>query len=216
MKKILFFIILSVIILSCQNNGKPKEATKMETMEEKYDNACKKAALSPQTVDTVFMGLTFGMSEKQAMSHLRKLLKDGKLEDNFGSLTYTLTFGEKSARARISLSYFQDKLYEVSLNFYEMTAGGTSVFVPMDGKYLIQPARSAFTHKVNTTKDKYSSYQYNLSGIGWMFCFIKDNLIVEFSPLGRMSYTNAPVERAKKIFEAKQKAKKSKQTMSDL
>ena len=48
------------------------------------------------------------------------------------------------------------------------------------------------------------------------FCFVKDNLIVEFSPLGRMSYTNAPVERAKKIFEAKQKAKKSKQTMSDL
>ena len=67
--KNVFFIILSVIILSCQNNGKPKEATKTETMEEKYDNACKKAALSPQTVDTVFMGLTFGMSEKQAMSH---------------------------------------------------------------------------------------------------------------------------------------------------
>lgn len=185
-------------------------------MSDKYEKACKKAALSPQTVDTVFMGLTFGMSEKQAIAHLRKLLKEGKLENNLGDLTYTLTFAGQSSRARISLSYFQDKLYEIRLNFYEMRVGESSMFVPMDGKYLIQPARAAFTNKVNTTKEKYSSYQYNSSGIGWMFCFIKDNLIVEFSPLGVMSYTNAPIERAKKIFEIKQKAEKSKQTISDL
>jgi hypothetical protein len=219
MKSILIIILLtitSLVSFSCKNTNNPKEEAKSESLFEKYEKARKKASFSPQIVDTVFMGLTFNMSEKQAISHLRKLLKKGKLEDNFGELTYTLTFAGESSRATISLSYFQDKLYEVRLNFYEMSIGKTSTFLPMDGKHLIQPARAAFTHKMNTTKNNYSLYQYNLSEIGWIHCFIKDNLIVEFSPLGIMSYTNAPVEREKKIFEMKQKSEKAQQTMSDL
>ena len=47
-------------------------------------------------------------------------------------------------------------------------------------------------------------------------CFINKNLLVEFSPLGSMSYINIPIEVQKEAHDKKGGQEKRKESISDL
>lgn len=215
MRNTLFIVSIILIILSSCNLKTHTEGDKKETDLSKYNKAYENASKSKVVIDTIFLGLKFGMTEVEVNNYLSKMMDIGKISiDNIGRYEYILVGKDRSVKSTLSTDYFNGKLYKFSLNFQEYGING--VYIPMDEKIMVDHAKSLFLAKIHINKDKFDSYYYTLDGIGLFSYFIKNNLVVEFNPLGSMSYINAPSEREKEIYELNVKKEKSRNTISDL
>lgn len=213
MKNTLFIVVL-ILFYSC-NKPSNNISDTIKTDFSKYNEAYNEAAKSPMIVDTIFLGLRFGMTEKEVNSYLKEMKKKGKISINgLGKYEYILTTKDASIKSSLNADYFKGKLYKFSIIFEEYGINGT--FIPMNQEVMVNGAKNAFLGKTYINKEKFSRYYYNLEGLGKYSCFINNNLIVEFSPLGSMSYINAPIERQKEMQKSEHKKKKALNTMSDL
>jgi len=127
--KQLILLLISVIILSCGQPG--AKSTKQDSTEaavSKADDEFIKAKDSLQAIintnvhslpviDTICMGFTFNMTERQALEHFNQLIKEKKLVKNTsdGRYEYPLTFELTKANATIAPQFHNDKLYQLGL-----------------------------------------------------------------------------------------------------
>lgn len=210
------FFILSIILIiftSCTQQEKKSNAkSDLSIFKEAYD----KAAASDVVLDTIFLGLRFGMNKEEMHNHLREMAYKGKLEaNNIDGYQYLLATDKNSIlRASLSADFFEEKLYKFTLSFQDYRSNG--IPIPVDEKYMVNRAKSLFVMKYPINKDNFNGYYYTLEGIGLFSCFIKKNMVVEFNPLGSMSYINAPIEKRKDASDKKKKQEKIKESISDL
>ena len=123
MKKILLLSPL-LILLSC---GQPKDESKstvskntethVMTADDSLQAIIKENINKQPTIDTVFLGFTFGMTQKQITLHLFQLAKDKKFvrreKDNL--LVHPMTFDLLKADAMIAPKFNEGKMYEFTL-----------------------------------------------------------------------------------------------------
>lgn len=118
MKKILLFLILTNLIVSCDLlNPKIKiyRPEKGKTIEEIIDNEL----ATKKRNDTIFLDFRFGMTEKEFVKHLRKLINQEKLYtdplSNF--ITYDLIYDKYTTiKCTFKPDYYKDKLYELGVS----------------------------------------------------------------------------------------------------
>lgn len=214
MKRICFqYIICAIMFCGCGvQPNKNKEENSESSQYSKYMDAYRKASRSEIIIDTIFLGLRFGMNEAEVNDHLQKMVHKGKLIINdFGEYRYTLSLNShKSINTSLSVSFFDDELYRLTLNMEEYKIGST--VIKITDKHVVNEAKLAFIRKNQMKKEKFDPYYYVLDGLGGFSCYINKNMIVEFSPLGSMSYINTPVEVKREEY----KNRKAKESMSDL
>lgn len=219
MNKIIFpfLFVLITMLYSCNHQSKQEAINNFNVSEKsKYEAACNIAAKSEVILDTIFMGLRFGMTEKEVNDHLRNMLDDGKLETNgLGAFQYSPTVDKNSTlKSTMSAEFFNGQLYKFTLLFHEYAIGGLAI--PVDDQFLANKAKSLFLRKYKINKDNFNAYYYTMEGLGMFSCFINKNMIVEFNPLGSMSYINAPVSKQKNDYESKKEQQNIKESISDL
>ena len=76
-KYLVLSCIATLILFGC--NLKQNESNNDERADEELRTAKKNAEESEIVVDTVFLGLKFGMSEKEVKKHLKQLVSSKKL-----------------------------------------------------------------------------------------------------------------------------------------
>ena len=209
----MIFILSLIIFTSCTQQEKKSNAkSDLSIFKEAYD----KAAASDIVLDTIFLGLRFGMNKEEMHDHLREMAYKGKLEaNNIEGYQYLLaTDNNSTVRASLSADFFEEKLYKFTLNFQDYRSNGIPISV--DEKYMVNRAKSLFVMKYPINKDNFNGYYYTLEGIGLFSCFINKNMVVEFNPWGSMSYINAPIEIKKDAAEKNKDKQKIKETISDL
>ena len=109
---VLFLTCLIFLIQSCKDlkSNQQREAIKQRIETE---------LASGKRYDTIFLGLTFGMSEKEFTSELSKLVRAGKLYVN-SSDQYEYKFEFKggtyeSAKANLNSEFHSDSLFQLTL-----------------------------------------------------------------------------------------------------
>lgn len=217
MKKTTFLLIAAIATIFCACDMQSNRKTKQKLSElEKYKLAYKEASNSAITLDTIFLGLRFGMTQKEVDNHLRKMQDNRKLKtDGFGRYQYIFFLNDNTTlTSSLSAEFFNDKLYKFMLNIDGYYVGNT--LISFDSQYLSNKAKSLFVAKYKIDKDNFVGYYYTLEGLGMYSCFINKNLLVEFSPLGSMSYINIPVEVQKEAYDKKGGQQKRKESISDL
>lgn len=215
MKNYLFIILITSLFVSSCNPKQNKNDYKINTAFEKYNEAYKKASQSKILIDTIFLGLRFGMTEKEVNNYLSEMKFKGKLgSDDIGRYEYKLINGNNTVKSSLSAEYYQGKLYKFSLDFQEYAVN--DIYIQIDKKIMVNCAKNAFLNKSAIKNERFNAFYYTLEGIGMFSCFIKNNLLVEFSPLGNMSYINIPIESQKENQEKQAKKQKSQDSMMDL
>ncbi|WP_368124794.1 hypothetical protein [Bacteroides cellulosilyticus] len=217
MKKITFLLMAIMPTIFCACNLQSNKKTDSELSElDKYEIAYKEASNSTITLDTIFLGLRFGMTQKEVDDHLRKMQDNRKLKtDGFGRYQYVFFLNENTTlTSSLSADFYNDKLYKFMLNIDGYYLGNN--LIPFDGQHLSNKAKSLFVAKYKIDKDNFNAYYYTLEGLGMYSCFINKNLLVEFSPLGSMSYINIPIEVQKEAHDKKGGQEKRKESISDL
>jgi len=110
MKKLLLIIIIISSLLSCQDYQRRKH---QQTIDEKIE---KELSLGIRN-DTIFLGLTFGMTEKEFNNKLQSLKKEGKIylnDNNYYEYEFSLENNAKG-EATFNTDYFENKLYELAV-----------------------------------------------------------------------------------------------------
>lgn len=207
--------IMPTIFCACNLQSNKKTDSELSELD-KYEIAYKEASNSTITLDTIFLGLRFGMTQKEVDDHLRKMQDNRKLKtDGFGRYQYVFFLNENTTlTSSLSADFYNDKLYKFMLNIDGCYLGNN--LISFDGQHLSNKAKSLFVAKYKIDKDNFNAYYYTLEGLGMYSCFINKNLLVEFSPLGSMSYINIPVEVQKKVHDKKGGQGKRKESISDL
>lgn len=217
MKKITFLLVAFMTTMFCACNLQSNQKTEPKLSElEKYKIAYNEASNSAITLDTIFLGLRFGMTQKEVDNHLRVMQDNRKLRtDGFGRYQYVFFLNDNTTlTSSLSAEFFNDKLYKFMLKIDGCYVGNT--LMSFDSQYLSNKAKSLFLAKYKIDKDNFVGYYYTLEGLGMYSCFINKNLLVEFSPLGGMSYINIPVEVQKEAYDKKGGQQKRKESISDL
>lgn len=211
MKNVLILIMM-IWVTSCSIKNPSKEvATNPDT----YETAYEKASTSKQSIDTVFMGLRFGMSEKQVSSYLRKMLHDGKIRTNdLGQYEYVFKTRNADISATLGANYFNGELYEFIINLDTYYINGIPLNT-MSMDVISDGVKGLFIIKYLKKEKGFKKYNYN-NGLGNSICYIKDNLAIDISPLGVIRYTNVPIERKKASSDNKKKSSDITETLSDL
>lgn len=211
MKNVLILIMM-IWVTSCSINNPSKEvATNPDT----YETAYEKASNSKQSIDTIFMGLRFGMSEKQVSSYLRKMLHDGKIRANdLGQYEYVFKTRNADISATLGANYFNGELYEFIINLDTYYINGVPLNT-MSMDVISDGVKGLFIIKYLKEEKGFKKYNYN-NGLGNSICYIKDNLAIDISPLGVIRYTNVPIERKKSSSDNKKKSSDITETLSDL
>lgn len=80
---------------------------------------------------------------------------------------------------------------------------------------LVNKARITFLQSSELKHIQYEKYYYQRLDSANYSSFIRDNLIVEFSPIGLIEYINAPIVKKKEEVDKMNKNKNIKETMSD-
>jgi len=109
MKKLLLITIISSL-LSCQDYQRKKH-------QQIIDEKIKKELSSDIRNDTIFLGLTFGMTEKEVNNKLQSLKKEGKIysnDNNYYEYEFSLENNAKG-KATFNTDYFENKLYELTV-----------------------------------------------------------------------------------------------------
>ena len=211
MKNVLILIMM-IWVTSCSIKNPSKEvATNPDT----YETAYEKASTSKQLIDTIFMGLRFGMSEKQVSSYLRKMLHDGKIRTNdLGQYEYVFKTRDADISATLGANYFNGELYEFIINLDTYYINGVPLNT-MSMDVISDGVKGLFIIKYLKEEKGFKKYNYN-NGLGNSICYIKDNLAIDISPLGVIRYTNVPIERKKASSDNKKKSSDITETLSDL
>lgn len=123
MKKIIYILALIAFSSCHQQVQKAKALTDVSTHDttrlapEDSLNAIIKANINKQpAVDTMFLGFSFGMTQKQAMAHFMQLLKQKKLEmQPDSSVVYIMNLSSSKGYALLDPEYENNKLYELTL-----------------------------------------------------------------------------------------------------
>lgn len=207
--------IMPTIFCACNLQSNKKTDSELSELD-KYEIAYKEASNSTITLDTIFLGLRFGMTQKEVDDHLRKMQDNRKLKtDGFGRYQYVFFLNENTTlTSSLSADFYNDKLYKFMLNIDGYYLGNN--LIPFDGQHLSNKVKSLFVAKYKIDKDNFNAYYYTLEGLGMYSCFINKNLLVEFSPLGSMSYINIPIEVQKEAHDKKGGQEKRKESISDL
>ncbi len=113
MKQILLILIVIGILTSCQSQR--------DKQQQAIDNRIDNELATGLRNDTIFLGLRFGMTEKETSAHLNKLVSEKKIYLNTSSAyEYEFDFGENSmlskGQATFSADYFNDKLFKLSIS----------------------------------------------------------------------------------------------------
>lgn len=187
----LFTVFCVIAFISCSNGSDKQQNTNISDLDN-YNDAFKKASKTEIHVDTVFLGLRFGMTKKEVSSHMQEMRRTGKIKVNtLDQYEYLFKTNNGDIGARIGADFYEDKLYEVSLDLSTYYINGIPSH-SMDLDVMIDQVRSIFLSKYIVNKGIFDKYHYNI-GIGDTHCYVNKNLVVEFSPLGRVTYTNAPI-----------------------
>lgn len=217
MKKITFLLAAFITTMFCACNlpSNKKAAPELSALE-KYELAYKQASSSAIAIDTIFMGLRFGMSPKEVDNYLREMQDNAKLKtDGFGRYQYILpVYNSMALTASLSADFYNDKLYKFTLKFDGCYIGNT--MIDTDSQTMSNRAKSLFVAKYKIDKDNFTGYYYSLEGLGMFSCFINKNLLVEFNPLGSMSYINIPIEVLNDVEEKHNNQQKRQESISDL
>lgn len=211
MKNVLI-LILMILVTSCSINNPSKEAV---TNPDTYETAYEKASTSKQSIDTIFMGLRFGMSQKQVSSYMKKMLHDGKIRINdLGQYEYVFKTRKADISATLGANYFKGKLYEFIVNLDAYYINGVPLN-KMSMDVISYGVKKLFLIKYLKEQTGFKKYNYN-NGLGNSICYIKDNLAIDISPLGVIRYINVPIETQKASSDNKKKSSDITKTLSDL
>ena len=207
-------LILSMMILvtSCSINNPNKEVV---TNPDTYETAYKKASTSKLSIDTIFMGLRFGMSQKQVSSYMKNMLHVGKIRINdLGLYEYLFKTSDADISATLAANYFNGKLYEFIINLETYYINGVPLNT-MSMDVISYGVKKLFLIKYLKEQTGFKKYNYN-NGLGNSICYIKDNLAIDISPLGVIRYINVPIETQKASSDNKKKSSDITKTLSDL
>lgn len=212
MKNVFTLIIAILAFTSCSSSSYKKEP---KSAIEIYNEAYEKATKSKIDIDTLFLGLRFGMTKEEVDTHLQRMKKTGKIKINaLGKYEYLFKTKEEDISATIDAHYFNNNLYGLSLNLDTYYING----VPLNsmGKdVMLDKVRSLFLFKYIVNKKGFDKYSFN-SEAGNTFCYINKNLVVKFNPIGQMICINAPTAAKKEAQERNAKAETVKGSISDL
>lgn len=199
MKKTLLLLLVITCTLGCKQTKQQQQSTEDPFA---YFNAKDRAAESAQIVDTIFLGLRFGMSKQEVDDFTSQLHQQGKLiPSGIGGYWYIMNTEKTKIKCLLQTKYFHDKLYNLQLSFMEWSSALTDYdFIRMNfdddtSDKLLKEAKELFLQSAkskNIFYDKYS--EFPLDTIDYTL-FVRDNLIVEFWPGGIIHYINAPVEK---------------------
>lgn len=211
MKNVLI-LILMILVTSCSINNPSKEAV---TNPDTYEIAYEKASTSKQSIDTIFMGLRFGMSQKQVSSYMKNMLHDGKIRINdLGQYEYIFKTRNADISATLAANYFNGKLYEFIVNLDTYYINGVPLNT-MSMDVISYGVKKLFLIKYLKEQTGFKKYNYN-NGLGNSICYIKDNLAIDISHLGVIRYINVPIETQKASSDNKKKSSDITKTLSDL
>ena len=180
----LAIIIVAINIMSCESKSK-KQPNNVDLLKSEIN----KAQLSKQIEKKLFLGFSFGMTDKDIVNHLDSLKHTGKIKiDNEGKFYYDFNTNSITLLLYFLPSYKNDSLYKMD--------------------YLLKSGESIGSSSLNTVlaagvfmKSKDSNFKSFVTDnvIGETeYTFIKNNLIVNFhegGTSGVMSYINAPVDK---------------------
>lgn len=215
-----FYVVFALLFLiSC--HGSKQEAPDEY---EKYLDAKENAYLSTENVDTIFLGLRFGMNRQEVNDYLDSLHQKGRLTlDDIGAYAYIMNTDGAKIKCTLGADFFKDKLYYFRLRFkgwnpdldeeeyFPIEVEGVEGFM----ETLINKARRTFLQSSELKHVQYEKFYYQRLDSANYSSFIRDNLIVEFSPLGLIEYINAPIAKKKEEMDKMNKNKNLKKTMSD-
>lgn len=211
MKNVLI-LILMILVTSCSINNPNKEVV---TNPDTYETAYEKASTSKLSIDTIFMGLRFGMSQKQVSSYMKNMLHDGKIRINdLGQYEYIFKTRNADISATLAANYFKGKLYEFIVNLDTYYINGVPLNT-MSMDVISYGVKKLFLIKYLKEQTGFKKYNYN-NGLGNSICYIKDNLAIDISPIGVIRYINVPIEKQKASSDNKKKSSDITNTLSDL
>lgn len=212
--KIFILLLITATLASCSHDVK-KNTEKAKDPFEVYNDAYDKATKSAENIDTIFLGLRFGMPKSEVITHLKRMKRQGKIKTNaLEQYEYLFKTREADISATIGARFFEDKLYELELNLETYYINGVPLN-SMSPKVLIDKVRGLFLNKYIVNKNDFEKYYYDI-GVGKNFCYINQNLVVEFNSIGQMTYTNAPIAAKKENQEKAEKSKSIKSSIADL
>lgn len=123
-------------------------------------------------------------------------------------------------KCTLGADFFQDKLYYFRLRFKGWNPDlDEEEYFPIEleefMETLVNKARITFLQSSELKHIQYEKYYYQRLDSANYSSFIRDNLIVEFSPIGLIEYINAPIVKKKEEVDKMNKNKNIKETMSD-
>lgn len=116
--QLLLLLTLTIFASSCDNlNNKTRiNSDKGSTLEEVINNELSSGVRN----DTIFLGFTFGMTEKEFYKKLRTLFKENKIykdKSNRDFFTYDLAAGQYGTfKCTFAPEYFKGKLYKLGIS----------------------------------------------------------------------------------------------------
>jgi len=115
MKKIFLLLSAIVVLISCSNTT--NNSSQYDKLDEKIDYELNKGVKN----DSIFLGFSFGMNEKEALSHCNKLVSENKIKTTQNNqFEYTLSLGSNSAfksqTATLHTEFYDERLYKLSLH----------------------------------------------------------------------------------------------------
>jgi len=135
-KKVILFlqiVVLVAIFVSCNETPPNNKETEVKKVSNNPDytpysvlhKALEEAEQSTNRSDTIFLGFRFGMTQREFINHATNLKKAKKIEDIFtniiGETTLNYYFTSSEGRTyygvRITPSYYNNKLYKLSLTY---------------------------------------------------------------------------------------------------
>lgn len=216
MNKFYYVVFALLFLIGCHE-------VKQETLSgyERYLDAKENAYLSTGSVDTIFLGLRFGMNRQEVNDYLDSLHQKGRLTlDDIGAYAYIMNTDGAKIKCTLGADFFQDKLYYFRLRFKGWNPDlDEEEYFPIEleefMETLVNKARITFLQSSELKHIQYEKYYYQRLDSANYSSFIRDNLIVEFSPIGLIEYINAPIVKKKEEVDKMNKNKNIKETMSD-
>lgn len=223
MKQLLLFLI-PIILISCgnpkQDSGQQdsigavsvKSVKKVLKEGDSLQSIINANIHNQPVIDTICMGFTFSMTEKQALQHFTQLIKEKKLvkSDDGKYFEYPLSFELIKANAIIAPEFHDGKLYQLSLviKAADDMATEQTVYLQVATSYM----------------KKYSSYNLYqeadlIDANDKQFHWVKNNMhiFLHKSIEGAIvTYTNLPVEELIKRDKVVSKDSSKTQTSKDI
>lgn len=216
MKKIIYLLVL-IALVSCHQQEKKsngmisKDAVdSMAKSDQDLQSIIQANINKTPTIDTVFLGFSFNMTNDQVTRHYLNLLKEKKLIKGDGNAYYEMNLSIIKAHAFIAPEFHDNKLYKLTL-----------VITPADD---MATAKTVFFQTETAYLKKYSGYAYfeapglvdpDLKEAHW----IKNNLHIYIRDGAEgtlVSYINMPAERDMKKNEDMKTDSAAKQTGKDI